>query len=410
MKQFDEILRQQIKDAFSRYDASGLADKGWNAFLEKRKRRGIAGLIPMWAKAASVAVLITSGSLLTYRLLHTSTNTGSGMLEYASVVKESPFQPHPAEKIDIQVLNTPEVNKRDTIISPLQAVNRTEFRTVDSFIEIPSGVTQDSTQRIEVSPIAETAGEPEKVSETKPEVILSEQDQEPWKEKHDKRTFLLAGMSGMMARGEDISTGVPGFSFGFYGEHKISRRWSIRPGIVLAMQNIPMGTSVAEKSMSYSAPALNSASGNIESFEGNLHLLAMELPVNIVYTIRERGEYCLYVSAGASTMVYLSQNISGSFNNLYTLKTDNATNVGSDFERYSSFRIERREVPFSHTDFLGLVNFSAGYSTPFVNNSSLLIEPCIQLPVNTLTSLNLRIRYGGISMKIRFGQINPLAQ
>lgn len=409
MKQFDEILRQQIKDAFSRYDASDLADTGWNAFLEKRKRRGIAGLI-LWAKAASVAVLITTGSLLTYWLLDTPTNTDAGRREYGSVVKESPFLPHHAEKTDIQALNTQKINKGDTIMTPLHAVNRTEYRTADSFSIVPPGVTHDSTQRIEVSPMSETSGELEEFMEANTEVIMAEQDQEPWKEKREKRTFLLAGMSGMMARAEDISTGVPGFSLGLYGEHKISRRWAIRPGIVLAMQNITMGTSAAEKSMNYSAPALNSATGKIESFEGNLHLLAMELPVNIVYTIRERGENCLYVSAGASTMVYLSQNVSGSFNNLYTLNTDNATNVGSDFEKYSSFRIESREVPFSHADFLGLVNFSAGYSTPFVNNSSLLIEPCIQLPVNTLTSLNLRIRYGGISMKIRFGQTNPLAQ
>jgi hypothetical protein len=41
---------------------------------------------------------------------------------------------------------------------------------------------------------------------------------------------------------------------------------------------------------------------------------------------------------------------------------------------------------------------------PFGKSSRLLIEPYVQLPVNTLTSLNLRIRYGGLAFKIRFGK------
>ncbi len=68
----------------------------------------------------------------------------------------------------------------------------------------------------------------------------------------------------------------------------------------------------------------------------------------------------------------------------------------------TSVRIESEQEPLNRVDFLGLANFSAGYSLPFGKTSHLLFEPFVQLPIKDLTSLDLRIRYGGLSMKIQF--------
>jgi hypothetical protein len=61
-------------------------------------------------------------------------------------------------------------------------------------------------------------------------------------------------------------------------------------------------------------------------------------------------------------------------------------------------------VPFSHADHLGLANISAGYLMPFGKKNSMLIEPFLQLPISELTSRNVKIRYGGVSMKLTFGR------
>jgi hypothetical protein len=68
----------------------------------------------------------------------------------------------------------------------------------------------------------------------------------------------------------------------------------------------------------------------------------------------------------------------------------------------TTVRIEGEQDSFNRVDFLGLANFSAGYSLPFGKTSHLLFEPFVQLPIKDLTSMNLRIRYGGLSMKIQF--------
>lgn len=68
----------------------------------------------------------------------------------------------------------------------------------------------------------------------------------------------------------------------------------------------------------------------------------------------------------------------------------------------TSVKIESKKEPLSRVDFLGLANFSAGYSFPVAGTSHLVFEPFVQLPIKDLTSMNLRIRYGGLSFKLKF--------
>jgi hypothetical protein len=68
----------------------------------------------------------------------------------------------------------------------------------------------------------------------------------------------------------------------------------------------------------------------------------------------------------------------------------------------TSVTIDSKQESLNRVDFLGLANFSAGYSFPFAKTSHFVFEPFIQLPVKDLTSMNLRIRYGGLSMKLQF--------
>jgi hypothetical protein len=424
MKQFDEKFRQQAKDAFSGYDAGHLADAGWNAFVQKRKRRGIAGIvIPLWAKAATVALLLTTGSLITYRIIDSDPATVTGGTAYETVTEETPSlqqsrgeptAPAVAEAATTEpaAIEKSSAGRRSDGVERL-AVSTTTVRVTAEGIVTDPAVATYSVKRaeavqalVEAAVVAATdaavlvaeadvAIVPEQLAETIPDEVTV----------RTRRTFLMAGMAGNMARAEDIPSGVPGVSFGVYGEHRISRKWAVRQGIVLAMHTVGLGSPTVAENMIYTAPVLDGASGSIESFEGSLQLLAMEVPVNFVYTVMERGKRGLYVSAGASTMVYLNQNVSGSFTNSYMRQSYNTTTGELASEtRYSSVGVESSEEPFSHTDVFGLANFSAGYSMPFGKSSKLLIEPYMQLPVSTLTSLNLRIRYGGVALKIRFGK------
>jgi len=70
MKPFDEIFREKLKEALNNYEAGHLAAKGWDSFMEKRKagtRRLF--IMPLWAKAASLLIIISAGTILTYKIL-----------------------------------------------------------------------------------------------------------------------------------------------------------------------------------------------------------------------------------------------------------------------------------------------------------------------------------------------------
>ena len=133
-------------------------------------------------------------------------------------------------------------------------------------------------------------------------------------------------------------------------------------------------------------------------------MIALELPLNIVFEVFKKGRSGLYLSAGTSTMIYFSQQFTGNFVNEYTQSKFDATSGLMNSEtRYSTVSVNNNYGTLSRADFFGLANVSTGYSLPYGKTGTMLIEPFIQLPVSDLTALNLRVRYGGISVKIRFG-------
>jgi hypothetical protein len=103
-------------------------------------------------------------------------------------------------------------------------------------------------------------------------------------------------------------------------------------------------------------------------------------------------------------MIYINQNFKADMVNAYTNESFNSqTGMFSYETHYSTVEVEKNYSAFSRTDFFGLANLSAGYFFPYSKAATVLIEPFVQLPVNNLTSFNLKLRYAGVSMKLRFG-------
>jgi len=221
-------------------------------------------------------------------------------------------------------------------------------------------------------------------------------------------TTLMTGLSGLMASIDNATTTAQGVSIGFYVERQLTRRISVRPGLAMAKHSYGMeGTpeevlAGANTIMDYAAPELNGLSGTTSSYEADIDLLLMEVPVNFVFSLWRRAEKNFFISTGASTMLYLSQHMTGSFNNTYTKTMADSYGGTTYATKTTTVQVEREHHLLNRVDFLGLANFSAGYSMPFGRGTHLLLEPFVQLPVKDLTSMNLRIRYGGLSMKIQF--------
>jgi len=484
MSRFDDIFSRKVKEAFDNYDADHLAGEGWNSFTGKygssRKR---ALLIPLWARAASIIILVTAGVLLTYRFIDRPGGEPADKLAQQGPVKmvDSIKAGHdtasiqPAINASAATIESGDRLSQATVSQAGQlqqgAVRAGQSGQVGSL----AGQSREGASRAGQSQLAgsragqslqgaslttqaldtvsQTGRKPESIAEglhalvaeqaglvlaesIMPEgisagVILAVSPVEirltgdadsrlnlpPRKALNDylvlprekMTTTLMTGVSGMMASISNATTNAQGVSIGFYVERQLTRRISIRPGLAMAKHNYGMestpGAGIAlggNMDYYYSAPELNGMTGTTTSFDAVIDVVSMEVPVNFVFSLWKGARSNLFVSTGASTVFYLSQHMSGNFNNTYTrTKVDSNGDVSYE-SMTTSVKVESEQELLNRVDLLGLANFSAGYSMPFGKGTHLLFEPFVQLPVKDLTSLNLRIRYGGLSMKIQF--------
>jgi hypothetical protein len=408
MKQFDQIFRKQAERAFSTYNADHLAEEGWNSFVSKQKgKKRFAIIIPFWAKAASVAVIVTAGGLFINRILHDQAESYTAQKESVSTQALQPPIPVVSDKISFNAKSSSDVEIIDELPVKLSSKKESIAEALvenDSVlnIEIKSS-DQVTNDQVDKSANDTKLSDNNLTEDVKKEITANEFVEET---QAVKKTSIIAGFSGMMSSIEDAMANSPGLSVGFYLERKLTGRLSVRPGLALAKYSYgTTNVSSGKVFMSSFTSTGSSMTGSVGSYENQLDMVTLEVPVNIVYTIIERGKSSLFVSAGVSTMVYLDQNFSSSFTNVYSeQKVDLASGNIYEETRSQDINVESDEKAFSHVDYFGLTNLSAGYSLPLKKGGNMLIEPFVQLPVSDLTSFNVRIRYGGLSFKFRFGQ------
>ncbi len=420
MKRFDDIFKQQVKDAFGNYNADHLADAGWKALQQKKgNSRWLGLIIPVWAKAASVAILLSLGGFITYQTLNNQSKFEMAeiasyeipeitnpiipniIVEDISSVKAIPKSSSAKRQVIISVnskQNSEEIIKINDLITettPLATIDSAVIETYEKLQNESLALSiKDSVEVVEDSPVIVPKS-------TLPLAFTEEVDESI----RTKKTSFFAGLSGMMARFENMVSSSPGVSVGLYTEHKLTNSISFRPGLALAKHSYDLQSISSGNDYMYASPSLDDFSGEVVSAETHMDMVAMEVPLNFVFKIRENRKRSIFLSAGASTMVYLSQRFTGSYQNVSTREVyDSASGVTSIESSYTNIEVENEYGAFSRVDYFGLANLSAGYAFPFGKGSSMLVEPFIQLPTHDITSSDLRIRFGGLSLKFQFGK------
>ena len=458
MSKFDDIFSRKAKEAFENYNADHLAGDGWDSFASrygKQRRRTI--VFPLWARAASIIILVTAGVLFMNRFISRNPGEPTGLtaqqsgneMSDSTEAKADTSAARTVTTASVPVIADNELSTRETVTGAGQTGDggrrvrqATDTGGLDGLTpdtgNLASGQTGDAQTRKTGNLAAGQSNEPAIAVVTESdkmddiyagvnlalnpiEIRLTEKADSrlnlpPVKVLDDYRaqprqkmtTTLMTGLSGLMASIDNATTTAQGVSIGFYVERQLTRRISVRPGLAMAKHSYGMeGTpeevlAGANTIMDYAAPELNGLSGTTSSYEADIDLLLMEVPVNFVFSLWRRAEKNFFISTGASTMLYLSQHMTGSFNNTYTKTMADSYGGTTYATKTTTVQVEREHHLLNRVDFLGLANFSAGYSMPFGRGTHLLLEPFVQLPVKDLTSMNLRIRYGGLSMKIQF--------
>ena len=432
MNKFDDIFSRKAKEAFDNYNADHLADKGWNSFSGKYgRRRSRAILIPLWARAASIAILVTAGVLLTARLNNRKAGETVNQIAQETGIEQADslmnkedsasYVPGISAGKPVIIAANPEISATAETTGATSSIHDATSEAAEVKPSIQT-VTQELTARAQEPPSDQPAsahgisdGLTSAASPVK--IRLADMADAGLKLKPGEApklygdiprekltTTIMTGLSGMMATVGNATSASQGVSIGFYVEQQLTRRISVRPGLAMARHNYSVESmSGGSLNMAYAAPELNGMAATATIYDADMDVVSMEVPVNFVFSLRKRARSNLFVTTGASTVIYLSQNLSGSFYNTYTRSViDNYTGNVSYESMTTSVEIESEQETLNRVDLLGLANFSAGYSFPFSGTSQLLFEPFVQMPIRDLTSLNLRIWYGGLSMKIRF--------
>ena len=335
MKLFNDEFADRVKDAFSSYNADHLADAGWNAFTRKQaKSRGLLVALPIWAKAASFAILLSLGSFLTYRALQTNTQQNLAIVDVQpEVSKTTPIEKAVSPEIlstSPQEITTKSSSSESRTVKTrnVEQVDNSLVSLVDSIgkLEIADTVllAETTDSRIEEVEISETnqqdeKGDLETITTQNAHVSVSLAQQQPMESLVEipqaRRTRLVAGLSGMVAAVEHLISDAPGVSVGLYAEHKLTDNISIRPGMALAKHSYGLQTVASgnDKLMYDALPTNEMSAGRGESlsYDNHMDMVVMEIPINLVFKVRERRKSSVFVSAGASSLIYLSQKFSG---------------------------------------------------------------------------------------------------
>ena len=427
MKPFNEHFKKQVKDAFDSFNVDHLADEGWNAFKKKRKgKKLLPFLSTTWAKAATIAILITIGGFFTYRMVYFNdepTHTAIVPLEtedqYFSIkdTEEAPevifaesgeeeteeHPPTPMESIEttesMVKADTQKPEIADTIKTTLPDSDETS-KPLRLISERETLIALNDDQRF-TRRMFPDEDDSEISTMTTKEYLPPGQTELTPPEKHTARgkTKMGAQLSGMMARVENMISTAPAVSIGFYTEYRLTDRLSARPSITLAKHSYGLESTSDE--MIYSsywsdqmATAIEHASTYEDASthkmvvqETHMDIVAMEIPINLVFNVFERKDRSIYISAGTSTMIYLNQQFTGTY---------------MDTDRNYAVNLDQKYSAFDRIDYFGLANFSAGYTFSLRKESKLTAEPFIQLPISKLTSNNVRIGFGGISVRYQF--------
>jgi hypothetical protein len=415
MKRFDDIFTKNLGKVFSDYNADHLADEGWNSFQARKKERKETEaifILPVWGKAAALALVTGLGALILYlsvshRSAHVNVVTlteNVPLMETPSNIKPGTTEPVPMEIAAITRPSTENYSHELTTVSPAPETDGMDRKVVaqvnTSMIALPvfsaymaslandtikSEYRNNSVNYAEEGPLLTITGETEK---------------------HSRGPAFMTGLTGTMAHISDASGTTPGMSVGFYLEQKIAGRISFRPGLAIGMSSLGISnTHTNSAAFAASIPLINGITGTPESFNGQLNMVTMEIPLNIVLKLFKRRSSSVYMSAGASSIFYISEHFTGDFVNEYTQDKYNETTGATYTEtKYSTVSLDNTYDAFSRMDYFGLATVSAGYSLRLGNTSMLHIEPFLQFPLNDLTSLNLRVYYTGLSMKISLGR------
>ncbi len=428
MKPFDENLANNVREAFDNWREQ-VPDGAWADMRTKLDGAKQPKVVAFWSNrpkvafvsvlvAASVALLMIPVLMLIKKTDHVKITTAVEVAESQSIMQgqQETFSAPSIQQALSQTTGA-EKKKKPTIVNPepVIAVLQAEQPNMPAHLAETNLAVSDP-QQVEHTPETGQAHDlqmPEKEKDT-PQVDAMAQHAKPSDQSNynswlpasaQKSRFSWAvSASPMVSFAQNQPNPLPGVAAGVAAGYKISDRVRIEVGGLLAYNQLDVRNeatfSVVENFTNIYASQDASAHRLLFSGNNKYNLLALEIPANIQFNIYDRPESRLFISTGLSSLVFLHQSVSG-VNFVHVQNDIGGAPSGSQSFSSTTVFVDENYGPFSRIDLGRILNLSAGYVI-VGKNSSLVFEPFLKLPLGGVSSSNLSLGMGGVSLKLLF--------
>ncbi|MCC5938063.1 MAG: hypothetical protein JJU34_12345 [Lunatimonas sp.] len=216
---------------------------------------------------------------------------------------------------------------------------------------------------------------------------------------------------GVLVAPQASSDAVNGMNLGagVMSEFSLSRKLRLDVGMTYARQTLSpdMAPSMAIAAEASYARADQMAmannirtSSNFIGSSSQLSLASLDIPVNLKYLLLERKNTGLFLITGLSSMVYLDQAATETFEtNSFFTSTSAGLNFAPSVEQFTSVY---RPEGSGRADIGGMLNLSVGYEYNLKNGMFISLEPFYKLPLGDLTFVNQQFSVAGMNLRMNF--------
>lgn len=208
---------------------------------------------------------------------------------------------------------------------------------------------------------------------------------------------------------------------GVMSEISLSKRLKLDVGVTFARQSIVPGqgqnvamimnsspTDAGADQMQYASFAIpnrasplmaaNMISPVNPTYE--LNFANLDIPINLKYKVMENPQSGLYLISGLSSMIYLSQSTSETFDISYVgIGQANAFSANQVQTLTTEVTPQDGE---STVDLGRMLNLSFGYEYKLSNGTFLSVEPFYKLPIGNMTFADQQFSIGGVNFRMNF--------
>ena len=404
-KLFDKILADKIKSIFNNHKEDYNPDD-WKK-LKAKLKTGKKHTPVIWiniAKAASVVLFVGFSTFYANRNdlniksshiinneIDTNFNINKNIIKEKVLITQINKE---TAKNNIQKSNTDSVYEKNNVTNKLI----TDSIKKNNNLEIQLANNNDSLSSKEI-----VANIDSSKNKSQKQIVKIQQPKEEFEiinKENDSKFNFAVEVASMYSNSNKSNEGNVNVGGGFTTSYKFSDKFSISTGMLVAQQSLDYSNSQNLMFGSYdfaSNEGVNTLINNPESSESTIDFVGIDIPLNIQFETEK-----FIFTTGVSSLVFINEKRTYSTNTLvintaFDLTTGNY--VTKNINR--TIKTEDKSPSFNRIDFAKLLNISVGYKVP-LKKGSFIIEPFIKYPLGTISSANLKIGSGGLSLHYIF--------